>query len=328
MMPELLSNTLGVRCEADRVAVIRSVADAQDVVRNALERGQRVQLLGGASNVVLLPRIRGTVAVVRNRGIERLSDEGRWVAVRVAAGEVWETFVQWCLHNDVPGPENLTLIPGSVGAAPIQNIGAYGVEVSAFIETVEAVDLDSGELIELSAADCAFSYRHSRFKEDANFLITAVRMRFDRERAPSTSYPGVAADLADHTPQGVADAVRSIRRSKLPDPQFIGNVGSFFKNPVVSREDAAKLAGSIPDLVTYDTAQGCKLAAAQLIDRAGWRGVRRYGVSVWDNQPLVLVNDGADSGEQFLRMAQDIRADIHHRFGVVLEREPVVMGET
>ncbi len=327
-MTDLLANTLGVRCEADRVSFIHSVADAQRVVRHALDRGEPMHLLGGASNVVLLPRVRSTVAVVCNRGIERLTDDGRWVTVRVAAGEVWESFVQWCLDHGVPGPENLTLIPGTVGAAPIQNIGAYGVEVSAFIEMVEAVDLRSGEVAVLSADECAFSYRHSRFKAEATFLITAVRMRFDRRRSLSTDYPGVAAQLNAETPQGVADAVRTIRRSKLPDPQQIGNVGSFFKNPVVSREAAARLAETVPDLVTYDTAQGCKLAAAQLIDRAGWRGARRYGVRVWDKQPLVLVNDGARSGEQFLRMAQDIRTDIHHRFGVELEREPVVIGET
>ncbi len=326
-MPDLVANSLGVRCEADRLVRIDSVADAQRVVRRSRERGAPLHVLGGASNVVLLPRVRGTVALVCNRGIECLSDDGRRVSVRAAAGEAWESFVQWCLDNRLPGPENLTLIPGSVGAAPIQNIGAYGVEVSTFIDAVEAVRLSTGERVELAASECGFGYRESRFKQEADYLITAVRMRFDRQAPLATGYPGVAAAVPEASSRGVADAVRSIRRSKLPDPQRIGNVGSFFKNPLVRRDDAERIARLLPDLVTYETAQGYKLAAAQLIDHAGWRGARRYGVRVWDGQPLVLVNDGAESGEAFLRMAEDIRADIHHRFGVVLEREPVVMGE-
>ena len=327
-MGERLSNTLGVACDADRVATVLSPDDAQLVVREALEADLPLHILGGASNVVLLRRLRGIVALVRSRGITVAERTAHHVRLRVAAGESWHGLVRWCLDHDVPGLENLALIPGSVGAAPIQNIGAYGVEVSEFIEAVEAVRLADAEVEMLAPEACGFAYRDSVFKRNGRHLIVAVHLKFDLSRGLRLDYGDVRARTVEHNPRSVAEAVMAIRREKLPDPEVVGNAGSFFKNPVVGEHALEGLKSQVPALVHQPAAdRRYKLSAAQLIDQAGWRGVSRYGVRAWPKQPLVLTNDGATLGRHFLRMARDIRADIAHRFGVQLEREPVRLGE-
>ncbi len=320
-----LSNTLGTLSDADAVFEVVDKPSARDAIERAGEQG--LVILGGASNVILRRWLRQPVALVKSRGIKLLSRAESEARVWSAGGESWHDLVMWCLANDVPGLENLALIPGTVGAAPIQNIGAYGVEVAEFIEVVEAIRLNDGVEVELSPEECGFTYRDSVFKRESAFFITGLRLRFNLQRPLTTSYPHVSEQLIHATPRGVAETVMDIRRAKLPDPADVGNVGSFFKNPVVSLADVERLRGRVDNLVVHNFGSEFKLAAAQLIDQAGWRGEVRYGVEVWPRQPLVLVNRGARLAADFLRLASEIAEDVQNRFEVRLEIEPVVLGE-
>jgi len=328
-------NTLGVECEVDELVEAFSVADITHAVRRTLDQQLPLTVLGGGSNVIFRRRIRGVVLRLRNCGwqVETLSAEH--AHIRVDAGTNWHELTQQTLKGGLSGLENLSLIPGTAGAAPIQNIGAYGVEVGDRVERVDVLDLTSGERARLDHAECRFRYRHSRFKFDSRYLILGLVLRLDRAEHPVTTYPDVAQALAHQgilrpRSQQVAQTVMSIRRNKLPAPEVIGNVGSFFKNPIVTRETAEVLAERIRDLrqfpVDLPATGHVKLAAAQLIDLAGWKGREQGGVGVWPSQPLVLVNRGTTSGSAFLAMANAIQTDVEHRFGVALELEPVVLG--
>ncbi len=210
-----IPNTLGVVSRADELLIIEDENSARRAVFHALENDVPLTILGGASNVVLLERVGGQVLLCRSRGIEVLERNASVIRVRVAAGEIWHSLVLWCLEQGIPGLENLALIPGSVGAAPIQNIGAYGVEVCEFVEAVEGVNLNDGELLELSAAECGFAYRDSVFKRDATVLVTALRLRFDPSRTPVTGYGDLAERVSEPTTGAIARAVIAIRQSRL-----------------------------------------------------------------------------------------------------------------
>lgn len=328
-------NTLGVECEADELVQALSVDDITLTVRRSLNHQLPLTVLGGGSNVILRRRIKGMVLRLGNVGWHVETQSAEHVLIWVGAGTNWHALTQQTLMEGLSGLENLSLIPGTVGAAPIQNIGAYGVEVGERVERVDAIDLMSGERVSLSHADCRFSYRQSRFKLDSRYLIFGLVVRLDRVERPVTTYPDVARALSEQSireprSQQIADVVMAIRRSKLPAPEMIGNVGSFFKNPIVTVESAAELAERISDLrrfpVETKDSTHVKLAAAQLIDLAGWKGKEQGGVGVWPSQPLVLVNRGTTRGSAFLTMANAIQTDVEHRFGVALELEPVVLG--
>lgn len=290
-------------------------------------------LLGGGSNVIVSGDIEGLVLQVAIRGREVLAREGRSILVRAGAGESWHAFVEWTLAQQAYGLENLALIPGSVGASPIQNIGAYGVEAGERIETVECFDFATRASFSLSGRECAFGYRDSCFKHRlaGRVLVTAVTFRLDAEPAPRYAYADLRHELEQRgctmpTPQDVFDAVCTVRQRKLPDPARIGNAGSFFKNPLVDAALAARLRGEYPELVAYAQADGrVKLAAGWLIERCGWKGRRLGPVGVYDRQALVLVNHGGATGAEVLALAAAIRADVEARFGVTLEQEPVVL---
>jgi UDP-N-acetylmuramate dehydrogenase len=287
-------------------------------------------VLGGGSNLVMAAQPRHRIVQVALRGI-RLWDEtaGHWI-VEAAAGESWHGFVDHCLAQGWPGLENLALIPGTVGAAPVQNIGAYGLELDQRLHSVVAWDLRAGRERTLHPAECGFAYRDSVFKRDGagRWLIVRVRFALPKVWTPRLDYP----DLRDHPglakddPRQIFQAVCDIRRRKLPDPAVLGNTGSFFKNPVVSLDQAAVLQQRFPDLRTYPQADGqVKLAAGWLIEQAGWKGRRLGPVGMHERQALVLVNHGGAQAADVLALAQAVRADVRTRFGVDLEQEPVVL---
>ncbi|WP_237064883.1 UDP-N-acetylmuramate dehydrogenase [Microbulbifer guangxiensis] len=323
-------NTMAIRARAAHYA---RVGD-QDELQEALEFARRQRLpilpLGGGSNIVLTGDYPGLVLHVDLQGLT-VEEDSRGALVTAAAGENWHRLVMHTVSRKLGGLENLALIPGRVGAAPIQNIGAYGVELRDTFEDLTAVHIASGELHDFSRADCHFAYRDSVFKGAARdqYIITRVRMRLPSQWQPRVDYPALQEYLESHavdvgalTPARIAEAVTAVRRSKLPDPQDIPNAGSFFKNPLVEDALYQRLKSEHPDLVAYPAGERWKLAAGWLIDRAGWRGRRIDNVGVHDRQALVLVNPGRGTGAEITGLARRIAADIHDRFGVDLEPEP------
>jgi UDP-N-acetylmuramate dehydrogenase len=289
-------------------------------------------ILGEGSNVLLTRDWPGVVLSPIMRGIRILEDRGDNASVRVEAGENWNEFVHWSLGHGFAGLENLILIPGSVGAAPIQNIGAYGVEASEFIVTVEAFDRRSGQLVRLANAACAFAYRDSLFKHEPDrYLVCAVEFRLPRERELRLDYAGVRkelvamkADAPNHA--AVAEAVMRLRLRKLPNPAEIGNAGSFFKNPLVPESQAADLQRTYPALPSWPAEHGQrKLSAAWLVETAGFKGFREGDAGVSERHALVLVNRGAATGEQIRTLAQRIVDAVQARFGVRIEPEPRIV---
>jgi UDP-N-acetylmuramate dehydrogenase len=312
----------------------RDVADLpalREALAFARASGLSVIVLGEGSNVVFAGDVEALVLRYTATGRELLAEDGASVTLRVAAGEHWHTLVTWCLDQGYYGFENLALIPGTVGAAPIQNIGAYGVELAPFVEAVHAVRSDDGAALTLSREDCAFGYRDSIFKgalRDA-VVITAVDFRLQRTPAPVTDYPSLREALAGRAtapgPRDVFDAVVALRRARLPDPATTPNAGSFFKNPVVDRATADRLARQYPAMPQFDAPGGRKLAAGWLIEQCGWRGAEGEGVAVHPGHALVLINRNGD-GRALLALARRIQASVADRFGCRLEIEPRVYG--
>jgi UDP-N-acetylmuramate dehydrogenase len=263
----------------------------------------------------------------------RLLDAGDDWVVEAGAGERWHDLVMWTLQQGAFGLENLALIPGSVGASPVQNIGAYGVEVKDRFECLETLDLTTGRVVYLTKAACHFGYRDSVFKQHlaGRSLILRVRFRLPKRWVPSLGYLDLqraqeADGVKEPTAHQVAQWVIAIRRAKLPDPALIGNAGSFFKNPIVSSEQCREVIGREPNIVHYPLEDGrCKLAAGWLIDACGWKGKSVGGASVYERQALVLINKGDARGGEVLTLAQAIQASVLARFGVLLEPEPVVV---
>jgi len=299
------------------------------------DRYDRLFVLGGGSNVVLGQSLAGLVIKVESRGVHVVSESSSEIILEAQAGESWHGLVARSIEEGWPGLENLALIPGTVGAAPVQNIGAYGVELDQRLHSVTAWNLRERRLTEFPAEDCGFSYRDSFFKREpmGRWLIVSVRLRLPKPWAPVLSYP----DLRDHPalktaggglgPRQVFEAVCDIRRRKLPDPAVLGNAGSFFKNPVVSQARHESLNRQYPDLVAYPQADGrYKLAAGWMIDRAGWKGRRMGPVGVHERQALVLVNHGGATAADIERLAGAIRDDVLEKFGVLLEQEPVAVN--
>jgi UDP-N-acetylmuramate dehydrogenase len=294
----------------------------------ARQRQWPLLVLGGGSNLVLSGDFPGLCLQVALRGISHEILDSQWVCVTAAAGENWHEFVALCLRQGWHGLENLALIPGTVGASPIQNIGAYGVEMGDFLSHLEAIDRQTGERRRFSVRECRLGYRDSLFKRQARdrYVITSVSFRLRRQPKPNLTYRVLAEALAGEgapTPRALFDAVIAIRQQKLPDPRALPNAGSFFKNPVVSLEHYQSLKARFPALSAYPDSGGMKLAAGWLIDQAGWKGVGEGGAAVHDAQALVLVNRGGATGADVRRIAAAIGDDVFARFGVRLEPEPV-----
>ena len=327
-------NTLALDARAQAFAEVHSEQELLAALAQARALGLPVMPLGEGSNIVLAGSVAALVIRLGTRGIEVLARDAGTVSLRVAAGESWHGLVRWTLQQGYYGLENLALIPGTVGAAPIQNIGAYGVELASLVQAVHCVEIGSGRARTLAGDACEFGYRDSIFKRSLRdqVIITAVDLRLQRQPALQVSYPALAAALAQQpaaalTPQAVFDAVVSIRRSKLPDPAQVPNAGSFFKNPVVAAAVAAELAARFPGLPQYPQADGqVKLAAAWLIDYCGWKGKCRGGFGVHPEHALVLVNRGGSSGADLLALAAEVAATVRDNFGIALEIEPRVYG--
>lgn len=325
-------NTFGVAVRARYLAQAQNDAE----VGEALQTAKRLQLpllvIGGGSNLLLTGDVEALVLRMASRGLRVVSSQGDAVLVEAEAGEPWHPFVQWTLEQGLQGLENLSLIPGTVGAAPMQNVGAYGVEIKDVFAGLTALDRHTGELREFTLDECEFAYRDSRFKREAGrWLILRVRFALARAGALRLDYGPLRQRLAEQgvsepTASDVSRAICSIRSEKLPDPAVLGNAGSFFKNPLVSAELAEHLRTEHADLVAYPQADGqVKLAAGWLIEKAGWKGFRDGDAGVHRQQALVLVNYGGATGTQLLALARRIQADIQARFGVSLEIEPNIL---
>ncbi len=325
-------NSFAVRARAAGLTALTRIEQLDDLVEAAASYPQAPLLLGDGSNVLLVDDYAGLVVLNQLYGRRLINQDDEHAWVEIAAGENWDQLVDWSIAQGWFGLENLALIPGRVGAAPIQNIGAYGVEFESLCAAVQVYDPKAGNLQWLDAAQCQFAYRDSLFKRaGSRYWITAVRLRLRRRHQPNCAYAGVAEELQrlgldDSQASSIAQAVRSLRRRKLPDPAQIGNAGSFFKNPVVSPEDANALGQQLAGLPRFEQDDGrCKLSAAYLIDQAGWKGYRDGDAGVHANHALVLVNHGQASGAQLYALAQRIAADVHDRYGVRLQIEPRVI---
>lgn len=321
--------TFGVPARAQWLCTI----DQEDQLPVALQQVDRgdlpVTVLGGGSNVLLLADVPGLVLHMRLMGIRHQPDpdDSTAVLVTAGAGENWHQLVEYCLHKGWHGLENLALIPGSVGASPVQNIGAYGVELADVLVSVRYFDTQSVQVRTLDRDGCQFGYRDSIFKQSLRHqaIILSVTLRLSREPRTVVTYPALLQHpdvSADMSPQQLFDLVCDIRRSKLPDPAVLGNAGSFFRNPIIGAQTYATLQSRWPDMPAFTTATtDVKVPAAWLIDRAGWKGVRRGAVGVHDKQALVLVNHGGGTGEQILALAREIVASVEQTFGVRLQAE-------
>ncbi len=325
-------NTLRVDARAAWLADIHDAAAIPDLLGHTALRGTPMLLLGEGSNVLFTGDFDGAVVTMKTRGVEVLDESDDAARIRVAAGEHWDSLVRWTLAHGHAGLENLILIPGSVGAAPMQNIGAYGVEIGEFIESVEAYDLQQRRHAIFRNADCQFGYRDSIFKRNPDhWLITAVTLRLPREWSPRIEYSGVQDELRRMgverpAPIHVADAVVALRTRKLPDPAVIGNAGSFFKNPLVPAAQAAALRAEHPQLPCWPAPNDTsKLSAAWLIEASGFKGLREGDAGISNRHALVLVNHGCATGPQLWALAQRVRDGVRGRFGVELEPEPRVI---
>ena len=326
-----MRNTFGVEATAPLLVEVADAAALPGVL--ARHAGDAPMLLGGGSNLLFAGNPPGTVIALATRGIA-MTEDGEVTIVRADAGATWHEFVLWTLRHGLCGLENLALIPGTVGAAPIQNIGAYGVEVRERIRAVEAFDRRDGAMVRLDNAACGFAYRDSLFKRDPErFVVTAVEFALPRTPALRLDYAGIGEELAamgvaDPTPSQVADAVIRIRRRKLPDPAVLGNAGSFFKNPIVPAVQAEALHARHPSLPTFrGNDDGTrKLSAAWLIDQCGWKGHREGDAGVAASHALVLVNHGHATGAELLDLARRIAASVRERFGIDIEPEPRLVG--
>ena len=330
-------NTFGLPAVAQTLVRIAGDADVRRVVDDPVLGLAPKFILGGGSNIILTRDMPQIVLKVEVRGMRVVEERADAWIVEAGAGENWNDFVEFTLAQGCPGLENLALIPGTVGAGPVQNIGAYGVELNDRFHSLDAVDLVTGRSVTLDAAACRFGYRDSVFKHGGfaglagKSVITRLRLRLPRTWTPVLGYLDLErkvheTGIREPTAQQVFDWVCTIRRGKLPDPRDIGNVGSFFKNPVVSAEQCRDIIARDPHIVHYSLPDGSfKLAAGWLIDACGWKGKSIGRAAVYDKQALVLVNRGGASGAEVLMLARAIQESVYGRFGIRLEPEPVVV---
>lgn len=326
-------NSFGFDIYADWFVSVHSQAQLSEALQWAKTSNRATLILGGGSNTVFTRDVNGLVIHIAIEGIETTTavDEDSTL-IKVGAGMNWHQLVETTLQQQLYGLENLALIPGSAGAAPIQNIGAYGTELGELLTQVEVLNTQSGETFHLDNSECEFGYRHSIFKTPAgkDYVVTAIHLKLSKKDRPKIEYKALQEILKqkniEHPNcQQVFTSVCDIRRAKLPDPAHVGNAGSFFKNPVITRQQLDTILADHPDLPNFIQADGSyKVPAAWLIDHAGWKGHRKGPVGVHSEQALVLVNHGDGNGQQIAILADEIRNDILQRFSIALEREPVL----
>jgi UDP-N-acetylmuramate dehydrogenase len=329
-------NTLALQSHAEAFVTVTNEAELLEALAWARAEKLPVVPLGEGSNIVLAGDVHALVVRLNSQGIQVLDSGPDTVSLRIAAGENWHGLVQWCVSRGYFGLENLALIPGTVGAAPIQNIGAYGVELQSVLQRVHARRITDDRNLEIDKGECEFGYRDSVFKRGLKdqIVITAVDLQLSLRAQVNIAYPALAryftgSHLTEPTPQTVYNAVVKIRSSKLPSTTAFPNAGSFFKNPLVSREIADNLVKKTPDIPLFPQPDGrVKVAAAWMIDHCGWKGFRRSDLGVHGQHALVLVNYGNNSGEQLLSLASEIADSVRNEFGISLDVEPRLYGAT
>lgn len=328
-------NTFGISVRAKYFRALRNIDQAQELLRSEIFKREKHLFLGGGSNVLFTKDYDGLVIRVEIKGIQVIQENDDTVTLEVGAGENWHEFVMYCVARNLGGVENLSLIPGTVGAAPMQNIGAYGVEIKNSISSVKAIDISTGLTKTFTNAECQFGYRESIFKQAAKdrYLISGVTMVLTKKNHQfNTSYGAINEILKEQgvdvpSVKSVSDAVIAIRRSKLPDPSKIGNAGSFFKNPSATAELYDVLKKEYPSLPSYPAPDGLhKIPAGWLIEQSGWKGKTFGNIGVHQHQALVLVNYGGGEGEKIWELAMNIRASVKEKFEITLQPEVNVIG--
>lgn len=318
-------NSFGVEQQAARLVEFETPDDLREVFAHGIP--PRWMVLSGGNNILFTQDYDGLLLTPAARGITILREEGPSVRIRVEAGVEWDNLVAWAVEHGLWGLENLSLIPGKAGAAPVQNIGAYGAEAADTIRRVEMFCVENGSMLSLDAAHCAFGYRESVFKHTlkGRIIITAVEMELSRTPRPRLAYGDVEREVEARggaSLENIREAICAIRRSKLPDPAVLGNAGSFFKNPVVEAPVAENLLARYPEMPHYPAPDGrVKLAAGWLIDRAGMKGYREGRVGVHERQALVLVNYGGATGAEVIALARKIQQTVLDRFGIAIDTE-------
>jgi UDP-N-acetylmuramate dehydrogenase len=323
-------NTFGLDAVAEFAYDISSAEQIPAVMSDIAKQKLSWRILGGGSNVILPSTLAGATLLMNILGQEIIKADDEAIYLSVGGGVIWHDLVSWTLENDLPGFENLALIPGTVGAAPIQNIGAYGVEIGEYIDHIEAFDVKDQAFVTLQQDACRFAYRDSYFKQHAGrFIVTKVVFKMPKSWQARIHYADLAKQFPDNanpSPEEIFLAVCKIRTHKLPDPKVIGNAGSFFQNPIIPNEQYETLLRTYSDLVSYpDTPGKRKLAAGWLIDQCGFKGQRMGAVGVYENQALVLVNHGGGTAQDILGLAKCIRDKVHDKFGVTLQIEPNIL---
>jgi UDP-N-acetylmuramate dehydrogenase len=322
-------NTFGIDAIAKEFVEIHSKEELQVLCSNFNLIDRNVLIIGGGSNLLLTKDIDGMVIKISMKGIHILNEDENYVWVKAMAGEVWHDFVLWTIENGYGGLENLSLIPGCVGATPMQNIGAYGVEIKNSFDQLEAITLDGGELKVFNHAECKFGYRESIFKQDmkGKYIIVSVNFKLSKSPAFNTTYGAIQDTLqqlgiTQPTLKNVSDAVIAIRISKLPDPKILGNAGSFFKNPEITIAEFDTLKAKFPTIVGYHTSKGLvKIAAGWMIEQCGWKGKKVGNTGSHKDQALVLVNYGGSTGYEIWQLAMDIQKSVFEKFGVTITPE-------
>ncbi len=325
-------NSFGIDAKTENFIELKS-DDEIDKIFETFDWGTKFFILGGGSNVLFTDHYDGTIIHVNNKGKSIIEESENDLLIEVAAGEVWEDFVEWTVKNRYYGAENLALIPGQCGSAPVQNIGAYGLEAKDIIHSVNYREIPSGTKLTILANECNFAYRDSIFKNELKnrALITSVVFKLSKKPNSNVTYRSLKEafekkNITQPTPEQIYQTVVGIRRKKLPDHRKIGNGGSFFKNPVISQEKFSKLFEQYPDLVHWQVDNNkYKLASAQLIDKCGWKAYRKGDAGVHPKQALVLVNYGNASGSEIWEMAKSIQADVLKNFGVSIEPEVIIL---
>jgi UDP-N-acetylmuramate dehydrogenase len=323
-------NTFGINAYARYFCAIQTEEELQDVLRQPLFKNSKQLFLGGGSNILFTKDFDGLIIKNEIKGIDIVSEDEDRISIKVNAGEIWHHVVMHCVQNDWGGIENLSLIPGTVGAAPIQNIGAYGVEVKEVIEYVEAIELNSGEKVIFTNQECCFGYRESIFKNNLKekFFISSVTLTLTKKNHRFNIHYGAIKDLLaqqkiqDITLQTISETIMMIRRSKLPDPALIGNAGSFFKNPTITYEELARIQNIDASIPYYTTEnQNVKIPAGWLIEHCGWKGKRMDNIGVHQHQALVLVNYGDGDGDAIYQLANMISSSVKTTYGITLSTE-------
>lgn len=319
-------NTFRFDYSAEYFAIADTLDSLKALLAWAKQNQQVVTMIGGGSNLLISADISGLVIINRLSGINVRERLGNFISVTVAAGENWHQVVQYTVEQGLYGIENLALIPGTAGAAPVQNIGAYGVEIKDILSRVQVINRNTGDVYWINGRDCGFAYRDSYFKDQWKdlFFITSIELTLKKQSELLLSYGGLSERISGKPNlQSVFDTVCKIRNEKLPDPAVLANSGSFFKNPIISQTQHTELKQHFPNLVSFPFDESFKLAAGWLIDQAGWKGTHYKGVGVYEKQALVLVNFSETNAIALLDLEAQIKRSIFEKYGVLLEREPV-----